>query len=169
MYTPYNSPPKFYIKFTLNSKTTNLKGKKTEFRFKPEDSHACAYVSETLTLIEEAIRRTNAFEMWCYRRMFKISWRRFMSNNKILEIVREDRYFMKKIVERKFEFAVHILRGSSGRLMTRVLEGRIEGKRGVGRQRIMWLDDIKRWSPRRGLFSVKIRKTFLPINNFLCQ
>ena len=39
---------------------------------------------------------------------------------------------MKKIVERKFEFAGHILRGSSGRLMTRVLEGRIEGKRGVG-------------------------------------
>ena len=41
MYTPYNSPPKFYIEFTLNSKTTNLKGKTTEFRFKPEDSHAC--------------------------------------------------------------------------------------------------------------------------------
>ena len=59
-----------------------------------------------------------------------------MSNNKVLEMVGEDRYFMKKIVERKFEFAGHILRGSSGRLMTRVLEGRIEGKRGVGRQRI---------------------------------
>ena len=40
MYTHYNSPPKFYIKFTLDSKTTNLKGKKPEFRFKPEDSHA---------------------------------------------------------------------------------------------------------------------------------
>ena len=63
-------------------------------------------------------------------------------------MVGEGRYFMKKIVERKFEFAGHILRGSSGRLMTRVLEGRIEGKRGVGRQRI-GLDDIKRWSGER--------------------
>ena len=81
--------------------------------------------------------------------MLKISWRRFMSNDKVLEMLGEDRYFMKKIVERKFEFAGHILTGSSGRLMTRVLEGRIEGKRGVGRQRIMWLDDIKRWSGER--------------------
>ena len=56
---------------------------------------------------------------------------------------------MNKIVERKFEFVGHILRGSSGRLMMRVLEGRIEEKRGVGRQRIMWLDDIKRWSGER--------------------
>ena len=64
-------------------------------------------------------------------------------------MVGEDGYFMKKIAERKFEFAGHILRWSSGRLMTRVLEGRIEGKRGVGRQRIMWLDDIKRWSKER--------------------
>ena len=71
-----------------------------------------AYGSETWTLIEEAKRRINAFEMWCYRRMLKISWRRFMSNNKVLEMVGEDRYFMKKIVERKFEFAGHILRGS---------------------------------------------------------
>ena len=72
-----------------------------------------------------------------------------MSNNKVLEMVGEDRYFMKKIVERKFQFAGHILRGSSGRLITRVLEERTEGKRGVGRQRIMWLDDIKRWSGER--------------------
>ena len=32
-----------------------------------------AYGSETWTLIEEAKRRINAFEMWCYRRMLKIS------------------------------------------------------------------------------------------------
>ena len=33
--------------------------------------------------------------------------------------------------------------------MTRVLEGMIEGKQDVGRQRKMWLDDIKRWSGER--------------------
>ena len=76
-----------------------------------------------------------------------------MSNDKVLKLLREDRYFMKKIAERKFEYAGHILRGSSGRLMTRVLEGMIEGtiegKQGVGRQRKMWLHDIKRWSGER--------------------
>ena len=111
------------------------------------------YGSETWTLTEEAKRRINAFEIWCYRRMLKISWRRFMSNDKVLKLLREDRYFMKKIAERKFEYAGHVLRGSSGRLMTRVLEGMIEGtiegKQGVGRQRKMWLHDIKRWSGER--------------------
>ena len=72
-----------------------------------------------------------------------------MSNDKALKLVGQDRYFMKEIAERTFEFAGHILSGSSGKLMTRVLEGMIEGKRGVGRQRIMWLDDIKRWSGER--------------------
>ena len=52
--------------------------------------------------------------------------------SKVLEMVGEDRYFTKKIVERKFEFAGHILRGSSGRLMSRVLGGL---KENVGRQR----------------------------------
>ena len=60
-----------------------------------------------------------------------------MPNDKVLELVGEDRYFMKKIAERTFEYAGHILRGSSERLMTRVLERMIEGKRGVGRQRKM--------------------------------
>ena len=74
-------------------------------------------------------------------------------------MVGEDMYFMKKIVERKFEFAEHILRGNeSGMLMTRVLEGRIEGKRGVGRQRIIWLYDINIWSGERRYEQLK-RKT----------
>ena len=42
--------------------------------------------------------------------------------------------------------------------MTRVLEGMIEEKRGVGRQRKMWLDDIKRWSGERRYEQFK-RKT----------
>ena len=42
--------------------------------------------------------------------------------------------------------------------MMRVLEGMVEGKRGVGRQRTMWLDDIKRWSGERRYEQLK-RKT----------
>ena len=72
-----------------------------------------------------------------------------MSNDKVLELVGEDRYYMKKIAESKFEYAGHILRRFIGRMMTRALEGMIEGKRGVGRQRKMWLDAIKKWSGER--------------------
>lgn len=61
------------------------------------------YGSETWTLTEEAKRRINAYEIW-WRRMFKTSRRRFISNDKFLELV-ENRCFMKKIAERRFEFA----------------------------------------------------------------
>ena len=43
------------------------------------------YGSEAWTLTKEARRRINAFEMWCYRRMLKISWRRLMSNDQVLD------------------------------------------------------------------------------------
>ena len=72
MYTPYNSPPKFYIKFTLNSKTTNLKGKKPEFRFKPEDSHACM---DALHLPLHQFHQSPTIGEPCYC-MLMVSWKK---------------------------------------------------------------------------------------------
>ena len=55
--------------------------------------------------------------------------------------VNEKRKLLDTLLERKKRWLGHILRGES--LVKEVIEGRMEGKRGRGKLRIMMLDDIK--------------------------
>ncbi|GFR87721.1 UDP-glucuronosyltransferase 2A1-like [Elysia marginata] len=45
--------------------------------------------------------------------------------------------------KRKFRYAGHVIRGSSGHLLRLALEDRIEGRRGRGRHLKNWTDDTK--------------------------
>ncbi|GFR98829.1 eukaryotic translation initiation factor 3 subunit F [Elysia marginata] len=53
---------------------------------------------------------------------------------------------LQQLKKRKLRFAGHIMRGSSGPLLQLSLEEKIEGKRGQGRPRRNWVDDVKGWS-----------------------
>ena len=99
------------------------------------------YGSETWTLRKKEREKLEAFEMWTWRNMEKISWQEHKTNEYVLEAVGEKRKFLDTIMERKRKWLGHILRGDS--LVKDVLEGRLEGRRGRGRPRIMLLDDIK--------------------------
>ncbi|GFR62171.1 endonuclease-reverse transcriptase [Elysia marginata] len=50
------------------------------------------------------------------------------------------------INKRKLRYAGHIMRDSSGPLLQLHLAGKIEEKRGQGRPRRKWMDDVKEWS-----------------------
>ena len=69
----------------------------------------------------------------------------------MLDQVKEKRKLLNTILERKKRWLGHILRGES--LVKEVIEGRMEGKRGRGKPRIMMLDDIK-----AGKLYVKIKR-----------
>jgi hypothetical protein len=43
------------------------------------------YGSETWTITKAEQGRIEAFEMWCYRRMLKISWMDMVTNEEVLE------------------------------------------------------------------------------------
>ena len=91
-------------------------------------------------------KKINAFEMWCYRRMMKISWKDKISNTEVLEKAQTELHFLNDMKRRKLEYAGHVMRGSSGVTHLEVLEGKIEGKRGRGRPRLTWMDDIIEWT-----------------------
>ena len=101
------------------------------------------YCCETWTITNEIKRRIEAFEMWCYRRILKISWKDHVTNEEVLRRVGEERKLNQKIYRRKLKFAGHVIRGSSGEMTKNIIEGFIEGKKSRGRQRNMWLDNIK--------------------------
>ena len=67
-------------------------------------------------------RKVNAFEMWCYRRILKISWKDRVRNEDILRRLQTKYHFVEDMMERKMKYAGHVLRGSSGLSHLQILE-----------------------------------------------
>ena len=98
------------------------------------------YGSESWTISAEMKRKLEAMEMWCFRRMLKISWTEFVSNEKVLGQVKEEQQILVSITQRQLKFFGHIVRENN--LERLVLEGKIDGSRSRGRQRKKYLDDL---------------------------
>ena len=102
------------------------------------------YGCETWTMNVDMMKRLDAMEMWCWRRMEKISWRERITNEEVLNIVSEQKHLVTTIVQRKKNWIGHILRGES--LLKETIEGRMEGKRPRGRPRKGMIDELKEGS-----------------------
>jgi len=98
------------------------------------------YGAETWTLTQAEKKRIEAFEMWVWRRMLKISWIEKISNEEVLMRVEEQRSILNIISRRKHSWIGHILRHDG--LLRTILEGRMEGKAARGRKRLNMLSDI---------------------------
>ena len=86
-----------------------------------------------------------SFEMWCWRRMEKISWTDHVRNEDVLLRVNEQGNILHEIIKRKANWIGHILRRNC--LLKQVIEEKIKGEIGVsrrrGRRRKKLLDDLK--------------------------
>jgi len=86
-----------------------------------------------------------SFEIWCWRRMEKISWTDHVRNEEVLLRVNEQRNILHEIRKRKANWICHILRRNC--LLKQVIEGKIKGEMEVtrrrGRRRKKLLDDLK--------------------------
>ena len=95
-----------------------------------------------------------SFEMWCWRRMEKISWTDHVRNEEVLLRVNEQRNILHEIREWKANWIGHILRRNC--LLKQFIEGKIKGemevKRRRARRRKKLLDDLKN---RRGYSHLK--------------
>src|SRR6218665_1601977 len=58
------------------------------------------YGAETWTMRKEDIKRLEAFEMWTWRRMEKVSWTEHKTNEEILETIGEERSLIRTIKTR---------------------------------------------------------------------
>jgi hypothetical protein len=84
------------------------------------------YGAETWTLrAVDQKQLVEIFEMWCWRRMEKISWTGHVRNEDVLLRVKEQRNILHEIRKRKANWIGHILRRNC--LLQRVTEGKIQG------------------------------------------
>jgi len=112
------------------------------------------YGAETWTLRAVDQKHLGSFEMWCWRRMEKISWTDHVRNEEVLLRVKEQTNILHEISKRKANWIGHIL--SRNCLLQRVTEGKIKGGIEVtgrrGRRRRKLLDDL---TERRGYCHLK--------------
>ena len=96
------------------------------------------YACERWTLNDDLIRHINSFEQWCYCRMLKIKWTDRVSNDEVLHHIKKELCLYNSIKKQKLAFAGHVLRGSSGKELLAVLEGKLNSRISQGRPRRMW-------------------------------
>ena len=86
-------------------------------------------------------RRIDAFKLWCWRRLLRVPWTAWRSNQSILKEISPE-YSLEGLMQKlKLQYFGHLIqRGNS--LEKFLILGNIEGKRRRGRQRMRWLDGI---------------------------
>lgn len=103
------------------------------------------YGVEAWTINSNEMRRLEAFEMWCYRRILKISWIDKVRNLDILKHLNKNTEILCTIKRRKLEYFGHVMRGAKYRLLQNIMQGKIAGKRGSGRRKTSWLKNLRDW------------------------
>ena len=102
------------------------------------------YGAETWTISKTLAGRINAFEMWTYRKMLRRSYTKHKANEEVLDLLSTEKQLLSNIIKRKCQYFGHLIRQNE--LRCQLLEGKINGKLSRGRQRLTWMDNIKKWT-----------------------
>ena len=99
------------------------------------------YGCESLTIKKAEHWRTDAFELWCWRRLLRIPWTARRSNQHILKEISPEYSSEGLMLKLKLQYFDHLMQrtDSLGKIL---MLGKIEGKRRRGQQRTRWLDGI---------------------------
>ena len=96
---------------------------------------------ESWTIKKAERRRIDAFELWCWRRLFRVPWTPRRSNQYILKEISPEYLLEEVMLKLKLQYFGHLMWRTDSFEKTLIL-GKIEGGRRRGWQRIRWLDGI---------------------------
>ena len=99
------------------------------------------YGCESWTVKKAKRRRIDAFELWCWRRLLRVSWTARRSNQSILKETSPECLLEGLMLKLKLQYFGHLMRRTDSFEKTLML-GKIEGRRRRGGQRMRWLDGI---------------------------
>jgi len=99
------------------------------------------YGCESWTVKKAERRRTDAFEVWCWRRLLRVPWTARRSNQSILKEISPGCSLEGLMLKLKLQYVGHLMQRVDSLEKTLML-GKIEGRRRRGRQRKRWLDGI---------------------------
>ena len=98
------------------------------------------YSCESWTIKKAECQRTNAFELWFWRRLLKVPWTARRSNQSILREINPGYWLEGLMLKLQLQNPGHLMQTDS--LEKSLMLGKIEGRRRRGFQRMIWLDGI---------------------------
>ena len=99
------------------------------------------YGCESWTVKQAERRRIDAFELWCWTRLLRVSWTAGRSNQSILKEISPGCSLEGMMLKLKLQYFGHLMRRADSLEKTLMLGG-IGGRRRRGRPRMRWLDGI---------------------------
>ena len=99
------------------------------------------YGCESWTVKKAECQRIDAFELWCWNRLLRVSWTARRSNQSILKDIGPGCSLKGMFLKLKLQYFGHLMRRVDSLEKTLMLGG-IGGWRRRGQQRMRWLDGI---------------------------
>ena len=99
------------------------------------------YGCESWTLKRAECQRIDAFELWCWRRLLRVPWTAWRSNQSILKEISPGCSLEGLILKLKLQYFGHLMQRADSFEKTPMLR-KTEGRRRKGWKRMWWLDGI---------------------------
>ena len=99
------------------------------------------YGCESWTIKKAEHQRIDAFELFCWRRLFRVPWTARRSNQSILKEISTEYSLEGLMLKLKLQYFGHLMERTDSIEKTLML-GKIEGRRRRWQQRMRWLDGI---------------------------
>ena len=99
------------------------------------------YRCESWTIKKAERQRIDAFELWCWRKLLRVSWTAWISNQSILKEISPEYSLKRLMLKLRLQYFGHLLWRADSFEKSLML-GKIEGRRKRGQQRMRWLDGI---------------------------
>ena len=93
------------------------------------------------TIKKPECQKTDAFELWCWRRRLRVSWTATGSNQSILKEISPGCSLVELMLKLKLQYFGNLMQRADSLEKTLML-GKIEDRRRRGRWRMWWLDGI---------------------------
>ena len=99
------------------------------------------YGCEIWTIKDADHQRIDAFKLWCWRRLLRVSWTTIISNQSILQEISPEYLLEGLMLKLKLQYFGHLMRRTDSLEKTLML-GKIASRRRRERQKMRWLDGI---------------------------
>ena len=96
---------------------------------------------ESWTIKKAECQKTDAFELWCWRRFMRVPWTARRSNQSILKEISPEYLLEGLMLKLNLQYFAHLMRRTNSLGKTLML-GKIDGMRRRGKQKLRWLDGI---------------------------
>ena len=99
------------------------------------------YGCESWTVMNTECHRIDAFELWCWRRLLRVTWIARRANQSILKEIKPEYSLEGLLLKLKVQYFGHLMQRVNS-LEKSLMLGKIENKTKNGWQRMRWLDNI---------------------------